>query len=142
MFFDDLCVKWLGSLGSGMLSDKIGLRNAHLLVLVCKALSCFIANAGGEWQGIWFNVSVFIMGFTTTGNVTLTNALALKLTGKEHFANTSSALTFAFGVAQAVFSFVFVYSLDYIGYFCLFVLCGICLLLSAAVLVPIREAHK
>lgn len=127
-----------------MLSDKIGLRNAHLLVLVCKAFSCFIAvwSAGGEWQGVWLNVSVFIMGFTTTGNVTLTNALALKLTGKEHFASASSTLTFAFGVAQAVFSFVFVYSLDCIGYFWLFVLCGICLLLSAVVLVPISEAHK
>lgn len=130
-----------GSLGSGILSDKIGLKNAHLLVLVCKALSCFIAVWGAEstLQGIWLNVSVFIMGFTTTGNVTLTNALALKLIGKEHFASASSALTFSFGVAQAIFSFVFVYSLDFIGYFWLFTLCGICLLLSAVALVPIKD---
>ena len=134
----------LGSLGSGVLSDKIGLKNAHLLVLSFKALSCFIAvcSVDGAWQGIWLNVSVFIMGFTTTGNVTLTNALALKLTGKEHFAKASSALTFSFGIAQAVFSFVFVYTLDFIGYFWLFVLCGICLLASAVVLLPISEMRK
>lgn len=74
-----------------------------------------------------------------TGNVTLTNALALKLIGKEHFASASSALTFSFGVAQAIFSFVFVYSLDFIGYFWLFTLCGIYLLLSAVALVPIKD---
>lgn len=130
----------LGSLGSGLLSDKIGLRNAHLLVLTCKALSCFIAVLGTN--GFWLNVSVFIMGFTTTGNVTLTNALALKIIGKERFATASSALTFAFGVAQAVFSFIFVYSLDFLGYFWLFVLCGICLLLSAVVLLPIKDTNK
>lgn len=127
----------LGSLGSGVLSDKIGLKNAHLLVLTLKAMSCFIAVFGTN--GFWLNVSVFIMGFTTTGNVTLTNALALKLIGKEYFANASSVLTFAFGVAQAVFSVVFVYSLDFIGYFWLFVLCGICLLCSAVVLLPIPQ---
>lgn len=129
----------LGSLGSGLLSDKIGLKNAHLLILAFKVLSCFIAVASTDI--LWLNISVFIMGFTTTGNVALTNALALKLVGKEYFANASSTLTFGFGLAQAVFSFVFVYSLGFLGYFWLFVLCGVCLALSAALLLPIQDSQ-
>lgn len=126
-----------GSIGSGLLGDKMGAKNAHILVLAFKALSCFIAVCTTDL--IWLNLSVFIMGFTTTGNVVLTNALALKIAGKEHFASSSSALTFAFGIFQAIFSFVFVYSLDFLGYFWLFVLCGIALIISALVLIPLQN---
>lgn len=127
----------LGSLGSGILADKIGLKNAHIIILLCKALSCFFALIPHLF---WLNISVFIMGFSTTGNVTLTNALALKIAGKEHFSDASRLLTTYFGISQAIFSLLFVYTLSTLGYFWLFVLCGVVLLASAAILIPIKDS--
>ena len=49
------------------------------------------------------------MDFTATGNTTLANALILKIIDKECFPTTSSALAFAFGVSQAMFSFINLY---------------------------------
>lgn len=132
-----------GSLGSGILGDKIGFKNAHIMVLLLKALSCLIA-------GFYFifpqdfllsalNVSVFLMGFTTTGNVVLTNAMALEIVGKEYFSQSSSFLTLAFGVFQAVFSFAFTYSLHWTDYATLFNICVILHILSALVLLPIKK---
>ncbi len=127
----------LGSLGSGLLSDKIGLKNAQIIILVFKSFSCFLAILSSN---LWLlNVSVFLMGFTTTGNVTLTNSLALQIMGKAYFAKSSSLLTLAFGIFQAIFSFVFVYSLNFLGYVWLFILCGVALALSALVLLPIKN---
>lgn len=80
------------------------------------------------------------MGFSTTGNVTLTNALALKIAGKEHFSDASRLLTTYFGISQAIFSLLFVYTLSTLGYFWLFVLCGVVLLTSAAILMPIKDS--
>ncbi len=127
----------LRSLGSGLLSDKIGLKNAQIIILVFKSFSCFLAILSSN---LWLlNVSVFLMGFTTTGNVTLTNSLALQIMGKAYFAKSSSLLTLAFGIFQAIFSFVFVYSLNFLGYVWLFILCGVALALSALVLLPIKN---
>ncbi|STQ85672.1 YbfB/YjiJ family MFS transporter [Helicobacter muridarum] len=54
----------LGSLSSGILADKIGIKNAHIVVLLFKASSCFIAAFVNDL--FWLNFSIFIMGFTTT----------------------------------------------------------------------------
>lgn len=78
----------LGSISSGILADKIEIKNAHIVVLFFKALSCFIAAFANDL--FWLNCSIFIMDFTTTGNVTLTNTLALKIVFKEHFPTSSS----------------------------------------------------
>ncbi|MCH5337034.1 MAG: YbfB/YjiJ family MFS transporter, partial [Campylobacter sp.] len=132
-----------GSLGSGILGDKIGFKNAHIIILLLKALSCLIA-------GFYFifpqdfllsalNVSVFLMGFTTTGNVVLTNAMALEIVGKEYFSQSSSFLTLAFGLFQALFSFAFTYSLNWTDYATLFNICVILHILSALVLLPIKK---
>lgn len=126
----------LGSLLSGMLGDKIGAKNAHIMILSFNSLSCFLALFHSFF---WLNVSVFLMGFTTTGNVTLTNALALKIVGRERLSNASSSLTMYFGIFQAIFSLLFVYTLDYLGYSMLFMLCGVALILSALVLVPLKS---
>lgn len=130
-----------GSIGSGLLSDKIGLKNAHLLILFFKALSCFIALCNGSI--IWLDISVFLMGFTTTGNVTLTNAMALHIIGERHFATSSSKLTFAFGISQAIFSYLFAYFISIsANYFWLFITCGVVLIVSMIVLFPIRENRR
>lgn len=127
----------IGSLGSGILAHRIGLKNAHIIILMLKAFSCFMAVF--LLDIFWLNISVFIMGFTTTGNVALTNSLALYIVGKEHFSTSSSMLTFGFGMFQGIFSLLFAYIVPTLGYFWLFVLCGSCLIISALVLVPIRD---
>lgn len=127
----------LGSISSTILADKIGIKNAHIVILFFKALSCFIAAFISDL--FWLNLSIFIMGFTTTGNVTLTNTLALKIISKKHFPTSSSILTLAFGIFQAIFSFLFVYLLSFLGgYFWLFIFCGICLIFSVLVLLLIK----
>ncbi|EEQ0156496.1 YbfB/YjiJ family MFS transporter [Campylobacter coli] len=127
----------LGSISSGILADKIGIKNAHIVILFFKALSCFIAAFANDL--FWLNFSIFIMGFTTTGNVTLTNALALKIVSKKHFPTSSSFLTLAFGIFQAIFSFLFAYLLKFLdGYFWMFIFCGFCLIFSFLVLLPIK----
>lgn len=127
----------LGSIGSGILADKIGIKNAHIVILFFKALSCFIAAFASDL--FWLNFSIFVMGFTTTGNVTLTNALALKIVSKKHFPTSSSFLTLAFGIFQAIFSFLFAYLLKFLdGYFWMFIFCGFCLIFSFLVLLPIK----
>lgn len=127
----------LGSLGSGILADKIGLKKAHIIILSFKALACFLALMPHLF---WLNISIFIMGFTTTGNVVLTNALALKIVGKEHFSDASRLLTTYFGIFQAIFSLLFVYTLSVLGYFWLFVSCGVVLLASAIILMPLKDS--
>lgn len=127
----------LGSIGSGILADRIGIKNAHIVILFFKALSCFIAAFASDL--FWLNFSIFVMGFTTTGNVTLTNALALKIVSKKHFPTSSSFLTLAFGIFQAIFSFLFAYLLKFVdGYFWMFIFCGFCLIFSFLVLLPIK----
>lgn len=127
----------LGSIGSGILADRIGIKNAHIVILFFKALSCFIAAFASDL--FWLNFSIFVMGFTTTGNVTLTNALALKIVSKKHFPASSSFLTLAFGIFQAIFSFLFAYLLKFLdGYFWMFIFCGFCLIFSFLVLLPIK----
>ncbi|WP_277737593.1 YbfB/YjiJ family MFS transporter [Campylobacter coli] len=127
----------LGSIGSGILADRIGIKNAHIVILFFKALSCFIAAFASDL--FWLNFSIFVMGFTTTGNVTLTNALALKIVSKKHFPTSSSFLTLAFGIFQAIFSFLFAYLLKFLdGYFWMFIFCGFCLIFSFLVLLPIK----
>ena len=132
-----------GSLSSGILGDKIGLKNAHILILALKAFSCLIAGfyflLPQNFLLFCLNISVFLMGFTTTGNVVLTNAMALKIAGKEYFSQSSSFLTLAFGIFQAVFSFIFTYSLNFASYSSLFNLCVILHIFSALVLVPIKN---
>ena len=49
-------------------------------------------------------------------------------------------LTTYFGISQAIFSLLFVYTLSTLGYFWLFVLCGVVLLTSAAILMPIKDS--
>lgn len=127
----------VGSLFSGLLAHKMGLKNAHIFILTLKAMSCFMAVYFLEL--FWLNVSVFIIGCTTTGNVALTNALALHIVGKEHFSTSVSFLTFGFGVFQGVFSLLFMYLLPFCGYFWLFVFCGFCLLMSALMLLPLKK---
>ncbi|EAJ1377318.1 YbfB/YjiJ family MFS transporter [Campylobacter coli] len=127
----------LGSISSGILADRIGIKNAHIVILFFKALSCFIAAFASDL--FWLNFSIFVMGFTTTGNVTLTNALALKIVSKKHFPTSSSFLTLAFGIFQAIFSFLFAYLLKFLdGYFWMFIFCGFCLIFSFLVLLPIK----
>ncbi|STP12959.1 MFS family protein [Helicobacter mustelae] len=128
-----------GALGSGMLESKIGLKNAHILVFLLKALSCFIAAYAREF--FWLDVSVFLMGFTTTGNVALTNALALHIVGKEAFARASSILTLNFAIFQAVFSLLFTYLLSFLGYFWFFIICGAALVMSLVALLPIKDSR-
>lgn len=126
-----------GALGSGILADKIGLKNTHIFVLSFKALSCFIAAYSSNLTLL--NLSVFIMGFTTTGNVALTNASALRIVGKEQFASASNMLTLNFGIFQALFSLLFAFVLSFIGYFYLFIICGFCLIVSFVILLPLKD---
>lgn len=74
----------IGSFFSGVLGDKIGVKNAHFIVLGLKVFSCLIAALCNNL--FWLNFSVFLMGFGTTGNVALTNTMALQICGRKHFA--------------------------------------------------------
>ncbi|GAA8250648.1 hypothetical protein HpNP104_02530 [Helicobacter pylori] len=78
----------------------------------------------------------FMMGATTTANVNLTNMMALNIVGTQHLARASSWLTFSFGI----FTFFVCLSvfLGYLGYFLVFAICGVCLILSFVVLSPIK----
>lgn len=129
----------IGSIGSGILADKIGVKNAHFVVLGLKVLSCFLAAFLHDL--LWLNLSIFLMGFTTTGNATLTNTLAFNIVGKQHFTSASSTLTFSFALFQALFSFIFTTLLMPVGYFWLFIFCGCCVIVSALVLLPIKDCR-
>lgn len=132
-----------GGFFSGGLGDRFGQKQAHLFILSIKVFSCFIVVCSENlW---WLNLSVFIMGFTTTGNVVLTNAMALQIVGKAFFSTSVGMLTFYFGIIQAVFSFLLAYVLPFVGYLWLFAFSGICLVISALMLVPIvleTQAHR
>lgn len=126
-----------GSLISGGLADKIGLKSSHILILLLKMFAAIIAACSININ--WLNISVFLMGFTTTGNVTLTNTMALYITGKNLFTRVSGRLTFWFGLFQALFSFIFSYWIkSSANYFALFMVCALALLLSAVALIPIK----
>ncbi|MCX2751295.1 YbfB/YjiJ family MFS transporter [Campylobacter sp. MIT 21-1682] len=127
----------LGAFGSGIVADTIGLKKAHIFVLSLKAFSCFIAAYSKDI--FLLNLSVFIMGFTTTGNVALTNTMALNIVGKEYFARASSMLTLNFGIFQALFSLLFAFLLSFIGYFYLFIICSFCLVVSFLILLPLKD---
>lgn len=127
-----------GSFFSGTLGDRIGVKNAHFIILGLKTFSCFIAISTSDL--FWLNLSVFLMGFGTTGNVTLTNAMALQIYGREDFATAVSRLTFAFGIFQAIFSYTFAYWLGYSNkYFWLFILCAVITFVSLLLLIPIKR---
>ncbi|WP_199763968.1 YbfB/YjiJ family MFS transporter [Helicobacter felis] len=125
-----------GALLSGLLARIIGLKQASIVVLTTKAFACLIPAFSS--QLVWLNLSIFLMGCTTTGNVALTNAMALHLVGKEHFARASSWLTFSFALFQALFSFSFSVCLHYMSFFSLFIFCGIALILSFIMLLPVK----
>ncbi|WP_162982681.1 YbfB/YjiJ family MFS transporter [Helicobacter vulpis] len=124
-----------GAILSGFLARGIGLKWASIVVLAIKAFACLIPAFSSHLA--WLNLSIFLMGCTTTGNVALTNAMALRLVGKDAFARASSWLTFNFAIFQALFSFVFSAGLHHVGFFILFVFCGIALILSFVVLLPV-----
>lgn len=126
-----------GSLISGSLSDKLGIKQSHIFILSVKTLSAIIAAFSVEYS--WLNFSVFLMGFTTTGNVALTNTMALCVAGRSWFTRASGMLTFYFGLFQAIFSFIFSYWMKVSGnYFWLFIVCAFALFLSALVLLPVK----
>ncbi|WP_199764896.1 YbfB/YjiJ family MFS transporter [Helicobacter felis] len=125
-----------GALLSGLLARIIGLKQASIVVLTTKAFACLIPAFSS--QLVWLNLSIFLMGCTTTGNVALTNAMALHLVGKEHFARASSWLTFSFALFQALFSFSFSVCLHHMSFFSLFIFCGIALILSFIMLLPVK----
>lgn len=91
----------LGSFCSGFLGDKMGIKNGHIVVLALKTLSVIIATFSDHF--ILLNISIFLMGFSTTGNVALTNAMALKIVSKDHFASSSVVLTFILGYFKQYF---------------------------------------
>ncbi|WP_267892377.1 YbfB/YjiJ family MFS transporter [Helicobacter acinonychis] len=125
-----------GAILSGFLARGIGLKWASIVVLAIKAFACLIPAFSVHLA--WLNLSIFLMGSTTTGNVALTNAMALRLVGKDAFARASSWLTFSFALLQVFFSFVFTYALHFVSFFSLFVFCGIALILSFVVLLPVK----
>ncbi|AFI04735.1 YbfB/YjiJ family MFS transporter [Helicobacter cetorum] len=131
---------FVGSLVSGIIGYKIGATSANILMIILKAFSCFLGAFTHEM--IWLNLSVFIMGATTIANVNLGNMMVLEIVGARYFARACSFLTMNFAIFQALFSYIFALSLEKIGYFWLFNLCGICLLVSVILLLPIYKARK
>ncbi|WP_104748779.1 YbfB/YjiJ family MFS transporter [Helicobacter cetorum] len=131
---------FVGSLVSGVIGYKIGATSANILMIILKALSCFLGAFSHEI--IWLNVSVFVMGATTIANVNLGNMMVLEIVGAKHFARACSFLTMNFALFQALFSYIFALSLETIGYFWLFNLCGICLVVSVILLLPIQKARQ
>ncbi len=125
-----------GAILSGLLARWIGLKQAFIAVLAIKTIGCLMPVYSSHLT--WLNLSIFLMGCTTTGHITLINAMALHLVGKDCFARASGWLTFNFAIAQAIFSFAFSIALHYISFTSLFIFCGIALFLSLAVLLPIK----
>ncbi len=131
----------LGSLLSGSIAQILGVKKVHILSLIFKSIACFLPLFFHEVSLL--NLSVFLMGATTTANVNLTNMMALNIVGAQHFARASSWLTFSFGVFQALFSYIFTIFLENLGYFLIFTICGTCLVLSFIVILPIKmQADK
>lgn len=128
----------LGTILSAALAQRAGLKDASTIVLVLKTLSCFIAAYSTNLY--WLDLSIFLMGFGTTGNMVLTSTMAFHIMGKEHFVQASSMVTLSFGIFQALFSFVFTWALGHVSFFSMFVFCGICLVVSFLVLLPIPKA--
>ncbi|NHB50442.1 YbfB/YjiJ family MFS transporter [Helicobacter pylori] len=126
----------LGSLLSGSIAHILGIKKAHIFLLILKSIACFLPIF--FHQVSLLNLSIFMMGATTTANVNLTNMMALNIVGTQHFARASSWLTFSFGIFQALFSYIFTVFLGYLGYFLVFAICGACLVLSFVVLFPIK----
>ncbi|GAA9642249.1 hypothetical protein HCM100_14980 [Helicobacter pylori] len=121
---------------SGSIAHILGIKKAHIFLLILKSIACFLPIF--FHQVSLLNLSIFMMGATTTANVNLTNMMALNIVGTQHFARASSWLTFSFGIFQGLFSYIFTVFLGYLGYFLVFAICGACLVLSFVVLFPIK----
>ncbi|BCZ17899.1 Nitrite extrusion protein [Helicobacter sp. NHP19-003] len=127
-----------GTILSATLAKSLGLKNASSIVILMKTASCAIAMFSTDIA--WLNLSIFLMGFGTTGNLTLTSTMAYHIMGKEHFVQASSLVTLAFGIFQAVFSFVFTWALGHVSFFNMFLVSGVALFLSFAVLLPVPQS--
>ncbi|WP_199763767.1 YbfB/YjiJ family MFS transporter [Helicobacter suis] len=130
----------LGTFLSAGMSHKIGLKNASSVVSLLKTLSCILAAYCTNIY--WLNLSIFLMGFTTTGNVVLTSTMIIYIVGKEnkeHFVLASSAVFLTFGIFQALFSFFFTWCLGVISFYWMFMICTAVCFLSFAVLLPIPQ---
>ncbi|MFC3847252.1 YbfB/YjiJ family MFS transporter [Helicobacter baculiformis] len=125
----------LGTILSASLAQWLGLKNASSIVLLLKTLSCVIAAFSTHL--FWLDLSIFLMGFGTTGNLTLTSTMAFHIMGKAHFVQASSVVTMSFGIFQALFSFIFTLALGHLSFYAMFLLCGTALLISYLVLLPI-----
>ncbi|WP_205588313.1 YbfB/YjiJ family MFS transporter [Helicobacter vulpis] len=127
----------LGTILSASLAQWMGLKNASIVVLLLKTLSCVIAAFSTHL--FWLDISIFLMGFGTTGNLTLTSTMAFHIMGKAHFVQASSLVTMSFGIFQALFSFIFTFALGHLSFYFMFLLCGIALFISYLVLLPIPK---
>ncbi|ALM78977.1 YbfB/YjiJ family MFS transporter [Helicobacter pylori] len=126
----------LGSLISGPMAQKLGAKNANIFILILKSIACFLPIFFHQISLL--NLSIFIMGAATTANINLFSMMALKIAGAKHFAQASSWVVFSFGIFQALFSYLFTIFLGDLGYVLIFVICGVCLVLSFIVLFPIK----
>ncbi len=127
----------LGTILSAWLAQRVGLKNASSIILTLKTLSCVLAAFSTNLY--WLNLSIFLMGLGTTGNLTLTSTMAFHIMGKEHFVQASSVITLSFAIFQALFSFIFTWALGSVSFFAMFVVCGLCLLASLLVLLPLPQ---
>lgn len=122
-----------GSMGGGMIADKIGLKKAYILMFIAQTISCVMAAF--LTTPLALSTSIYIMGFACMGATVITMNLALKIVGKASFSSASSMLTFLFAVFQAISSFAITYILPFIGYFTLFIISAI-ILGVATLLIP------
>ncbi|CRF49406.1 Nitrite extrusion protein NarK [Helicobacter heilmannii] len=127
-----------GTILSATLAKTLGLKNASSIVILMKSISCVIAMVSNDIM--WLNLSIFLMGFGTTGNLTITSTMAYHIMGQEHFVQASSLVTLAFGIFQAVFSFVFTWALGHFSFYKMFLFSGVVLFLAFAVLLPVPQS--
>ncbi len=128
----------LGTILSASLAQWVGLKHASSIILCLKTLSCLIAAYSAHL--FWLDLSIFLMGFGTTGNLTLTSTMAFHIMGKAHFVQASSLVTMSFGIFQALFSFIFTLALGHLSFTSMFLVCGVALFVSFIVLLPIPKS--
>ncbi|WP_199769187.1 YbfB/YjiJ family MFS transporter [Helicobacter cynogastricus] len=127
----------IGTIFSASLAQRMGLKNASIVVLVLKSFSCLIVIVSTNLY--WLNLSIFLMGLGTTGNMVLTSNMALHIMGQKHFVRASSMIVLSFAIFQALFSLIFTWSLGQVSLNAMFEFCGICLVISFLILLPLPK---
>ncbi len=108
-------VGFVSSIASGYLSDKIGHKNASILLIIVFALGCLLL-AVAPVGSIGLMIVAYYLAFSSNGfSNNLSNTIFLKLSGPAYF---SAVFTVCFTVVQLIRAFassLFAFSLTHLG---------------------------